>query len=146
MALKEAGASLFFMTAGVIFGFVSGGFLGARVFGGGGMGWDQLADALGGMMLGVLFSFVLLLMLVRRLTLRQRFLWAAAFLAGSALLVAVSKSYPKRAQLMGPGTSMERTRWLLRPRSVELETVGPLFPNHGMKRSAGIRPNGRKVV
>ncbi len=47
MNLKSSLSGLFLILSALLFGFMSGGVVGSRVFGRSGMGWDRLADALG---------------------------------------------------------------------------------------------------
>lgn len=58
-------------------GFFLGGFVATRLLPTTGMGWDQLADALGGMMLGTLIGLVLAVAGVSLLTTRVRW-WTSA--------------------------------------------------------------------
>ncbi len=50
-----------------VLGLSAGALLGGRVFGGGGMGWDQLADALGGAAIGIVSGLVLSVWAIRQL-------------------------------------------------------------------------------
>ena len=49
---------------------VAGGIIGSTLLGGGGMGWDELADFLGGMMVGGVLGLVAAVVLARTLQLR----------------------------------------------------------------------------
>jgi hypothetical protein len=89
MQLKRIASGFFFVIVSVFFGFLLGGFLGGTVFSGGGMGWDRLADTLGGMMLGVLITLIGSLVLVRRLDSRKRLVIGIALLVASGLVVLV---------------------------------------------------------
>lgn len=51
--LARIGSGLLCVLGLAALGFFLGGFLGGRVFGGGGMGWDQIADTLGGVAVGL---------------------------------------------------------------------------------------------
>ena len=69
----------------MLFGFILGGLLGGRVLSGG-MGWDRLANALGGMGLGLLGAIFFALFFISRLSFRARILSGMGFLLGAALL------------------------------------------------------------
>jgi len=95
MRAKRFGAGFLFVASCMVFGFFLGGFLGSKVFSSGGMGWDRLADALGGMMAGVIVALVVSVALVRRLSIRQCLLWSFAALLGAALVFWLIRIYPK---------------------------------------------------
>ena len=69
-------------------GFLTGGFIASRLSTTG-MGWDRLADALGGMMVGVVAGVILGAVLVARLGVRGR-LVAAGFFAAAAVVTIVA--------------------------------------------------------
>ncbi len=94
MKWKSIGAGLCFVLAMVIFGFFLGGFLGSRVFGGTGMGWDRLADALGGMFLGIAGGLVVGLLLVKRLSIAQRMWASAGLMMGAAFVLLLLRFIP----------------------------------------------------
>ena len=100
MQVKQVAGRGFMILTVLLFGFMLGGFLGGRVFGGDGMGWDRLADALGGMMLGVIIALVVGIVAARTLTLRQCLMGAGAALAATVLLVLLIRVYPSKP--MGP--------------------------------------------
>lgn len=66
----RVGAAALCLLGLVALGFAAGGFLGGRVFGGGEVGWDALANALGGAMIGIAAAIVVFVVLVGRLTMR----------------------------------------------------------------------------
>ena len=68
----------------VLCGFLAGGFIASRLSTTG-MGWDRLADTLGGMMVGVVAGVILGAVLVVRLGVRGRMV-AAGFLAAGAVV------------------------------------------------------------
>ncbi len=91
---KAVTSGAFLILSAVLFGFMSGGFLGSRVFGGSGMGWDRLADALGGMMVGILVSTVASVFLLLHLDTRKRWIAGALFIAGALLALILLRVIP----------------------------------------------------
>lgn len=80
------GSALVYFVGLFFFGFICGGFMGGRVFGGGGMGWDQLADSLGGMAVGVGVAILGGAFLLRRFSVGARLMIGVlAFLAAVAI-------------------------------------------------------------
>ncbi len=79
-------SALYFVVASTLLGLLVGGFFG-KVFGTkSAMGWDQLADFLGGVMLGGVVALVVSAVFVGRLRPRRRMIIGSVFLL---LLVAV---------------------------------------------------------
>lgn len=70
-------------------GLLIGGFVAARIGPKSGMGWDQLADTLGGAMLGVLGAWVVGAVLIQLLTPRKRFVVALVATASIVVLIVV---------------------------------------------------------
>jgi hypothetical protein len=66
--MKSKLASAFLLITLLIFGFIFGAMVATRIMTTSGMGFDQLADALGGMMIGSLGGLVVGIVLMRRLT------------------------------------------------------------------------------
>lgn len=76
----------------ILLGFILGGFAAGRVMPGseGEMGWDRLADAIGGAAVGTLLGLVAGVIAVRRFTVVQRLLAAAIALpVAAAVLLAM---------------------------------------------------------
>jgi hypothetical protein len=96
MNIKNIGAGVVFFLGLILLGFVVGGFLGGRVFGGGGMGWDQLADALGGAFLGIITAIVVATITVGRFTVRHRLLMALGGWLLAIGLTALMRAFPAR--------------------------------------------------
>ena len=65
------------------------------MFGGGGMGWDQIADALGGAFIGILTGIVLAIVLIQRLPVRHQVLVAIAAVVLSVGVVILLRVLPK---------------------------------------------------
>lgn len=79
-------SGLYFIVTTTLFGFLIGGFLG-KVFGSkSAMGWDQLADFLGGVMLGGLVALAGAVVVVRRMEPTKRMIVGTVFV----LLIAVA--------------------------------------------------------
>ena len=93
----------------VLLGFLAGAFVATRVFPSGGMGWDQLASTLGGVMLGSGAGLAIGLILAFTLKHRAR-IWAlAALLAGLVVTIVLlntvpvpERSVPPRVELPQP--------------------------------------------
>ena len=85
MTMKSFLSGAFVLVSALLCGFLTGGFLGTRVFGGVGMGWDRLADALGGMAVGLICATVLSVLLILYLDIRRRWIAGAVLLALSVL-------------------------------------------------------------
>jgi hypothetical protein len=78
----------------LLFGFLFGGFIGGRVFGQDGMGWDRLADALGGMFLGVFGAVIVATVLVMKFDNLKRWIASAVFLAGIVVMMILFRVVP----------------------------------------------------
>jgi len=76
-------------------GLFAGALLGGRVFGSGGMGWDQLADALGGAIVGIIAGIVVSVWAIRKLPIgKQAWLGASSLVvaAGAAAVIRILQS------------------------------------------------------
>ncbi len=82
---RIAGGILFAVVFG-IFGAVLGGFLAAKVLFSSGMGWDRLAQTLGGLMLGGGIALLLGIVAAFRLSPRTLY-WGSAAAAGASVLL-----------------------------------------------------------
>lgn len=77
-------------------GLVAGVLVATRVLTTSAMGWDQLADALGGGIVGALLGLVTGALLVRRLGTRRRLVLALLALAGALLCLLYVRATPPR--------------------------------------------------
>lgn len=83
-----------YLIALVGLGFVLGGTVATRLFPSGGMGWDQIANALGGVLVGVIVSAVVGAITVVRLSPRARLLLAGAAVAAVVACFAYASLTP----------------------------------------------------
>lgn len=81
-------AGVLYTTGLISAGLMLGALLGTRVFGRSDMGWDQLANGLGGAALGALAGLVIAVLTLRRFQLGRQ-IWAGvgAWVLGAAILV-----------------------------------------------------------
>ncbi len=93
----------------VLLGLLAGAFVATRVFPSGGMGWDQIANTLGGLMIGSGAGLVIGLILALALSHLVRIWAAAAVLAGIAVTIvllnivpAPKRAAPQRVELPPP--------------------------------------------
>jgi hypothetical protein len=87
-------------------GFAAGGFVGGRLLGSGGTGFDALADVLGGVTIGTAVALIAALFLVRSLSTRARLLVGlTAILSGAALLLVLQANPAGRPVTMAPAPS-----------------------------------------
>ncbi len=92
--LVTGSVAVVLVLACVLLGFVAGAFVATRVFPSGGMGWDQLANTLGGVMIGSGTGAVIGLILAFTLKHRAR-IWAlAALLAGLVVTIVLLNTVP----------------------------------------------------
>lgn len=84
------------------FGLLAGGFVATRLLPMTGMGWDQLADALGGFMVGTLAAVVLGAVLVWRLGVKGRLIAAGLALIASGGMLFLLKTVPKNVAAPEP--------------------------------------------
>lgn len=85
MTKNQMGSGVFLVISAIVFGFLSGGLVGSRVFGRTGMGWDRLADALGGMAVGILVSILVSVLLLRTVDTRKLWIASGLFILGAIL-------------------------------------------------------------
>ncbi|MEM7049494.1 MAG: hypothetical protein AAF604_07545 [Acidobacteriota bacterium] len=85
--LSQVLSALVLVPLGGLFGMLVGGLFVRLFVPRRGMGWDQLADFLGGVMVGGLVGLVLALVLCFYLTARSRWWTAGALLLAGALIV-----------------------------------------------------------
>lgn len=76
----------------LLFGFSVGGYLGGRVLSDGGMGWDRLADALGGAAIGIVCGLAAGVFAIRRLSTRDLWISGVAAVAFAVLILAVLRA------------------------------------------------------
>ncbi len=94
MKWKQIASGGFFALGMLCLGFTTGGVVGSRMSSPGGMGWDHLADMLGGMMVGVIVSVVLAGAIVGRLSPRQRVVTAVVCVLLSSLVLTFFQRIP----------------------------------------------------
>lgn len=81
------------LATAVLCGFLAGGFIASRLSTTG-MGWDRLADALGGMMIGIVAGAILGTVLVVRLGVRGRLVAAGVLAAGAVVTIVAFRLVP----------------------------------------------------
>ena len=89
---KGIGSGLALFVGLIAFGFALGGFLGGRVFTNSDMGWDRLANALGGVALGALGGAGLAGYLLTRLTPMRRLVVGTLALIGGVVFLTVLRA------------------------------------------------------
>lgn len=95
MASQEPNRALGIVSGAVLLialspvGLLIGGFVASRIGSKSQMGWDQLADTLGGAMLGVLGAWVAGIVLIQILTPRKRFVVALVATASIVALIVI---------------------------------------------------------
>jgi len=94
MNVKSIASGTVLVLTSLVFGFLTGGFLGGRVFGRTGMGWDRLADALGGMALGLIGAVIMSTVLVMKLDTGKRWIASVLFICGAVLMVILLRVVP----------------------------------------------------
>lgn len=86
---KNILAGLYFIVMFVLLGLTVGGVLGSTIFASeSDMGWDQLANFLGGVMVGGVASLAVAAFTVSRIDARRRLVYGSAFLVAVVLIVA----------------------------------------------------------
>ena len=81
---------MYYIVTSLLLGFMLGGFLGTKLFAKeSDMGWDQLANFMGGVMVGVVAAAAVTAFTVRNVAPKKRMILGSAFLAGAAILVVV---------------------------------------------------------
>jgi hypothetical protein len=90
------------LVALLLLGVVAGAFVATRVLATSDMGWDQIADALGGAMVGCVTALVVWVVAVRSLRPRGRVVLAACALAGMVGVSAASRAMPANIRVANP--------------------------------------------
>ena len=101
MTVKQLASGTLFVVAVAFLGLMVGAFLGGRVFASG-MGWDRLADMLGGVALGAGSGLVFSLSMVKRLSVAKRIRWSLVAVGASALVVLLLVLLPKKPIAISP--------------------------------------------
>lgn len=94
MKWKQIGSGAAFAIGMLYLGFATGGVIGSRMTSPGGMGWDRLADMLGGMMIGVVIAVGATGAMVTRLTPRQRMIAAGICIVLSSVVLTFMQRMP----------------------------------------------------
>ncbi len=94
MQKKSVASAVFLILSSLLFGFLSGAFVATRVIGGGGMGWDRLADALLGMVVGLVLASILSGVLLSLLDSGKRWIAVVLFFGGSVLVWVLFRIVP----------------------------------------------------
>ena len=97
-AWTDVATGCLFLAALAGCGFVVGVAVATRLLSTSGMGWDQLADALGGGLAGGVLGLVAGALSVRRASRRLRLILALAFLVAAALCLVLLRTTSPRTQ------------------------------------------------
>lgn len=100
--IKAWASAIFLLLALVLFGLFFGALVATRIFPTSRMGWDQLADFLGGAMLGGIAGLVAALALIARIAPRARMAMALVALMGCAGAMAYMSVIPAKIRRANP--------------------------------------------
>jgi hypothetical protein len=114
----------------VLLGFLSGGLVATRIIGTSGMGWDRLADTLGGLLVGGALGAVAWLVTVRRLDAAGRLRMAGAAVLGGLGVVAYLQATEPRVR---PPRAADLPAPAVEPFAVQIGVADGLEPPAGEK-------------
>ncbi len=121
--VKALGAGAIFLISLAFLGMIVGGLVATRVFYSSNMGWDQIADAIGGSFVGILAALIIGAIIVGRISNRVRLIGTGIALIVAALGIVYLRSTPVNVR---PPQDRAIIPPLVEPFSLQFGTADPL--------------------